>query len=101
MMHQFKANSILLISLLLASFLNKVDCCQDVEGGIDIGWKFQPTCQQIKKKYPKLCENKNVVKSKCQKSCNTCAFSAPEACADTKGKDLRMMNVVGKSHIES
>ena len=89
MMYEFKAYSILLLSLLLGLFLNTVDGCQDVEGGIDIGWNFQPTCKRIKKRYPKLCENKNVVKSKCQKSCNTCAFSAPEACKDTKGKDLR------------
>ena len=42
--------------------------CKDIapkDVGVDVGWKFQPTCKKIRKKYPYLCESKNAVKYNC------------------------------------
>jgi hypothetical protein len=85
-----------LIQSILTIFvtISQVECCQDSSDKVDIGWKNNPTCKQIRKKYTNLCEKKNLVKTECQKSCGTCGFDPFDACQDSKGAliDLQHKN---------
>ncbi len=73
--------------LLLLFFISKSSAqdCEDRAASVDLGWKFNPKCAQIGRKYPKLCENKNVVKYACGATCNTCDFNPCSLCVDSKG----------------
>ena len=60
--------------------------CEDKSKTVDIGWSYKPRCGQIKRKYPKLCENKNLVKHVCANTCEACDFNPCLSCEDSKGK---------------
>lgn len=82
----------LFITIIAIKLVLIVQSCSDESGRINVGWTNNPTCKGIAIKWQHLCESKDIVKTKCAKTCGLCGdeSNAVAVCEDKIGKNSRL-----------